>query len=70
MFVEEPLPKTSPLRSLDNVVMSPHVGWIADQTYRCFAAAVVQIVEQYLDGTYVNALNPDATSNRSHQRKL
>jgi len=70
VFVEEPLPETSPLRRLDNVVMSPHVGWIADQTYRCFGEAVVQIVEQYLDGTYVNALNPDATSNRSRLRTL
>ncbi len=64
VFVAEPLPEASPLRRLDNVVMSPHVGWIADQTYRCFGEAVVQIVEQYLDGTYANAINPEATARR------
>lgn len=65
VYVEEPLPQASPLRGLDNVVMSPHVGWIADQTYRCFGQAVVQIVEQYLDGTYTKALNPEALEHRS-----
>ncbi|HEY5945395.1 MAG TPA: D-2-hydroxyacid dehydrogenase family protein [Kofleriaceae bacterium] len=62
VYAEEPLSESSPLRKLDNVVLSPHVGWIADQTYRCFGEAVVQIVEQYLDGTYTKAINPEATA--------
>lgn len=50
VFVEEPLPE-SPLRGLDNVVLTPHLGWIADQTYRFMAEAVVRIVEEYLDAS-------------------
>ena len=65
MYAEEPLPPASPLRKLDNVVMSPHVGWIGDQTYRCFGEAVVQIIEQYLDGTYAKAINSEATAHRA-----
>jgi hypothetical protein len=32
VFVGEPLPATARLRSLDNVVLVPHLGWIADLT--------------------------------------
>ncbi|MGH7740742.1 MAG: NAD(P)-dependent oxidoreductase [Candidatus Eiseniibacteriota bacterium] len=60
VFAQEPLPGDSPLRRLENVVMTPHLGWPADLTYRCMAEAVVRIVESYLDGTYEGAVNPEA----------
>jgi phosphoglycerate dehydrogenase-like enzyme len=50
VFVHEPLPAESPLLELDNVALTPHLGWPADQTYRYMAEAVVQIVEAHLDG--------------------
>ncbi len=64
VFVEEPLPQDSPLRALENVVLTPHLGWPADLTYRCMAEAVVRIIESYLDGTYAGAVNPEAVSRR------
>ncbi len=64
VFVDEPLPPDSPLRALENVVLTPHLGWPADLTYRCMAEAVVRIIESYLDGTYDGAVNPDAVKNR------
>jgi phosphoglycerate dehydrogenase-like enzyme len=64
VFVEEPLPADSPLRRLDNVVLTPHLGWIADLTYRLMAESVVRIIETYLDGADVRALNPEARSSR------
>jgi phosphoglycerate dehydrogenase-like enzyme len=64
VFVEEPLPHHSPLRALENVVLTPHLGWPADLTYRSMAEAVVRIIESYLDGTYAGAVNPDAVSHR------
>ena len=48
VFAEEPLAPDSPLRSLDNVVLTSHLGWPADLTYRYFAQAVVEIIEAYL----------------------
>jgi phosphoglycerate dehydrogenase-like enzyme len=65
VFVNEPLPADSPLRQLDNVVLTPHIGWPADLTYRTMAEAVVRIVESYLDGTCDRALNPEALRHRS-----
>ena len=64
VFIEEPLPADSPLRKLDNVVMTPHLGWPADLTYRYMAEAVVRIVEGYLDGSHDRALNPEALQQR------
>jgi len=58
VFVTEPLPRESPLLRLDNVVMTPHLGWPADQTYRYMAEAVVRIVEAHLDGQPFKRLTP------------
>jgi phosphoglycerate dehydrogenase-like enzyme len=60
VFGSEPLPADSPLRRLENVVLTPHLGWIADLTYRLMAESVVRIIETYLDGADVRALNPQA----------
>ena len=64
VFEEEPLPADSPLRRLDNVVLTSHLGWPADLTYATFAHAAVGIVEAYLDGKYTGAVNPDALQHR------
>src|SRR5262249_25693855 len=64
VFVEEPLPADSALRMLDNVVLTPHIGWPADLTYRYMAEAVVRIVEAYLDGSLEHAVNPEAREHR------
>jgi phosphoglycerate dehydrogenase-like enzyme len=31
VFAEEPLPPDSPLRTLDNVVLSPHAAWMTHE---------------------------------------
>jgi phosphoglycerate dehydrogenase-like enzyme len=63
VFAEEPLARGSPLRSLENVVLTSHLGWPADLTYATFAQAAVAIVEAYLDGR-LTAVNPDALRHR------
>jgi phosphoglycerate dehydrogenase-like enzyme len=64
VFAHEPLAADSPLRGLDNVVLTSHLGWPVDLTYRTFAQAVVAIVEAYLDGDYSRAVNPEALQHR------
>ena len=64
VFGEEPLPAESPFCKLDNVVLTAHLGWPADDTYRLMAEGTVEVIEAYIDGTYDKALNPEAAANR------
>ena len=70
VFAEEPLAPESPLRRLDNVVLTSHLGWPADLTYRTMAQAVVEIIEAYLDGKYASAVNQDALQHRKGRSRL
>jgi phosphoglycerate dehydrogenase-like enzyme len=64
VFGEEPLPAGSPFGKLDNVVLTSHLGWPADDTYRLMAEGTVEVIEAYLDGTYDKGLNPEAAGAR------
>jgi phosphoglycerate dehydrogenase-like enzyme len=64
VFVEEPLPKNHPLTELDNVVISPHLGWPTDSGFQGFADNAVTNILDYMDGKLTRALNPGALQNR------
>jgi phosphoglycerate dehydrogenase-like enzyme len=50
VFEQEPLPAGHPLARLDNVVLTPHLGWPTDEAYSGFADAAADILLAYLDG--------------------
>jgi phosphoglycerate dehydrogenase-like enzyme len=50
VFDTEPLPANHPLRSLDNVLGTPHVGYVADDLYRTFYGDTVKALLAWLDG--------------------
>jgi phosphoglycerate dehydrogenase-like enzyme len=51
VFAQEPLSKDSPLRTLDNIILTPHIGWTVEEVFDEFAdIACTQLVE-YLNGT-------------------
>ncbi|MBO0708114.1 MAG: D-2-hydroxyacid dehydrogenase family protein [Candidatus Dormibacteraeota bacterium] len=58
VFDEEPLPLDHPLRSLPNAVITPHLGYVTQETYAEFFAGVVDAITQWLDGTPVRQLMP------------
>jgi len=60
VFVEEPLPSHSPLLDLDNVVLSPHMGWPTDAGFQGFAESAVENILDYMQGRLTRAVNPDA----------
>ncbi len=64
VFVEEPLPKNHPLIGLDNVVISPHLGWPTDSGFQGFAENAVTNILDYMDGKLTRALNPEALQHR------
>ena len=60
VFLEEPLPAKHPLLDLDNVVLTPHLGWPTDDGYRRFAAAACEVLFAYMDGRAVPTFEEDA----------
>ncbi|HEV8471590.1 MAG TPA: D-2-hydroxyacid dehydrogenase family protein [Methylomirabilota bacterium] len=50
VFDEEPLPKSHPLLALDNVVMTPHLGFVTAEGYAVFFGQVTDSILAFLEG--------------------
>jgi phosphoglycerate dehydrogenase-like enzyme len=61
----EPLPADHPLTSLDNVVLTPHIGWGYDSNFRLMVENLTSEVLKYLDGDMSGVVNPAALDRRS-----
>lgn len=57
VFEEEPLPPTDALRALDNVVLTPHLGYVSPENFTAFYRSAVESVQGWLAGKPVRVLN-------------
>ncbi|MBM2803228.1 MAG: D-2-hydroxyacid dehydrogenase family protein [Deltaproteobacteria bacterium] len=64
VFAEEPLAQNHPITQLDNVVITPHLGWPTDSGFQSFAENAVTNILDYMDGKLTRALNPEALNYR------
>jgi phosphoglycerate dehydrogenase-like enzyme len=55
-FSVEPLPVDHPFRKLDNVVLTPHLGYVTEQAYRVYYSHMVEDILGWLDGKPVRAI--------------
>jgi phosphoglycerate dehydrogenase-like enzyme len=60
VYSREPLPAEHPLRSMDNVTLAPHLGYVNTDIFKHFYGESVKNIEAWLDGKPINVLNPDA----------
>jgi D-3-phosphoglycerate dehydrogenase len=57
VFDVEPLPLDHPFRKMDNVVTTPHLGYVSEQNYHRYFADAVDDIEAFLDGKPVRVLS-------------
>ncbi len=58
VFDEEPLPAAHPFRTLENVVATPHLGYVSEDTYRIFYGQALEDIVAWRAGKPVRVLNP------------
>jgi D-3-phosphoglycerate dehydrogenase len=58
VFEVEPLPLDHPYRKLDNVVITPHLGYVSEQNYRKYFPDIVEDIRAWLDGKPVRMIAP------------
>ena len=56
VFDVEPLPLNHPFRKMDNVVITPHLGYVSEQNYRTYFLGVVEDIRAWLDGKPVRVI--------------
>ncbi len=57
VFEPEPLPKNHPVLALDNVVITPHLGYVTEENYRLLYGQAVEDIRAFLDGKPLRPLN-------------
>ena len=56
VFDQEPLPLDHPLRSMPNTVITPHLGYVTEETYKVFLGEAVEDVRAFLEGNPVRVI--------------
>jgi phosphoglycerate dehydrogenase-like enzyme len=50
VFDIEPLPESDPLRNTPNLLVTPHLGFIAEPIFKVFSTGITQTLEAWLEG--------------------
>jgi phosphoglycerate dehydrogenase-like enzyme len=59
-YTTEPLPSGHPFRTLDNVIATPHIGYVSDDVYGIFYRHIAEDLRAFLDGAPVRVIEPAA----------
>jgi D-3-phosphoglycerate dehydrogenase len=57
VFDSEPLPLDHPFRTMDNVVITPHLGYVSEQNYKKYFVDIVEDIRAWLDGKPVRVIS-------------
>ncbi len=63
-YDQEPVPAGHPLFKLDNVVVTPHLGYVTEEVYRIFYGETLENMLAYLRGQPQRVLNPEVLERR------
>ena len=60
VYWSEPPPADHPLRAMDNVTLTPHLGYVTRETLHAFYSDSIEAVAAFLDGAPIRVANPQA----------
>jgi phosphoglycerate dehydrogenase-like enzyme len=66
VFDEEPPPRAHPFRTMDNVTVAPHLGYVTRESLTAFYVDTLDAVAAFVNGTPIRIANPAALA---HQLK-
>jgi phosphoglycerate dehydrogenase-like enzyme len=58
VYETEPLPLDHPFRKLDNIVITPHLGYVTAENYKRFYGQMVEDIRAWLDGKPIRIIPP------------
>jgi len=58
VYEREPLPADHPLRKMENVTLSPHLGYVHEENYRIFYGDTVENIAAWMAGKPLRVINP------------
>jgi phosphoglycerate dehydrogenase-like enzyme len=64
VFDEEPPPRTHPFRTMDNVTVAPHLGYVTRESLTAFYVDTLEAVAAFVNGTPIRIANPAALAHR------
>ena len=60
VYDREPPPPDHPFRTMDNVTLTPHLGYVTTETLAAFYADTLEAVAAYASGAPIRIANPEA----------
>ena len=67
VFDQEPPPADHPYRSMANVTLTPHLGYVTRETLHAFYSDTVENVAGFLEGGPIRVANPEALTRPKRQ---
>jgi len=58
VYEDEPITRDHPLLAMDNVLCTPHLGYVERDTFEQFFGAAIEQIEAFSSGKAINVLNP------------